>query len=53
MQGQINIHYYYSIFGELVIGAYENQLRLCDWRYRKMRDLIDSNIYTWEEYFKK
>ncbi|GMQ30902.1 methylated-DNA--[protein]-cysteine S-methyltransferase [Algoriphagus confluentis] len=30
--------------GELILGAFENQLCLCDWKYRKMRKSIDSRI---------
>jgi len=41
---QIAIQYYNSTFGELIIGAFENQLCLCDWRYRKMRTTIDKRI---------
>jgi methylated-DNA-[protein]-cysteine S-methyltransferase len=31
-------------YGDLVLGAYKGRLCLCDWRYRKMRDAIDSRI---------
>lgn len=30
--------------GELVLGSFENKLCLCDWNYRKQRNLIDSRI---------
>jgi methylated-DNA-[protein]-cysteine S-methyltransferase len=30
--------------GELVLGDYNNQLCLCDWYYRKMRNEVDSRI---------
>lgn len=40
----IKIQYYKSPFGELILGSYENQLCLCDWRYRKMRMGIDKRI---------
>lgn len=30
--------------GELMIGSYDNQLCLCDWRYRKKRAEIDQRI---------
>ena len=33
-----------SPVGELLIGIYENQLCLCDWRYRRMRAAIDHRI---------
>ena len=42
----INIKYYNSPIGELIIGAFGNQLCLCDWRYRKMRNSIDNRIQT-------
>ncbi|MBT3174910.1 MAG: methylated-DNA--[protein]-cysteine S-methyltransferase [Lentimicrobiaceae bacterium] len=37
----INIAYYKSPYGELIIGDYYDRLCLCDWRYRKMRSTID------------
>lgn len=40
----IAIQYYKSPLGELIIGVYDNQLCLCDWRYRKMRIAIDERI---------
>ncbi|MCU4156291.1 methylated-DNA--[protein]-cysteine S-methyltransferase [Carboxylicivirga sp. A043] len=40
----ISIQYYKSPLGELILGAYKEQLCLCDWRYRKMRQSIDSRI---------
>ncbi len=40
----IAIQYYKSPIGELIIGIYNNQLCLCDWRYRKMRKSIDERI---------
>ncbi len=40
----INIQYYKSPFGELTLGAYQEELCLCDWRYRKMRSTIDNRI---------
>lgn len=30
--------------GELILGSYNDQLCLCDWRYRKMRATIDKRI---------
>ncbi len=35
---------YKSPVGELIIGSYNNELCLCDWRYRKMRDAVDKRI---------
>jgi methylated-DNA-[protein]-cysteine S-methyltransferase len=40
----VNIQYYKAPYGELVLGAYDNKLCLCDWRYRKLRATIDSRI---------
>ncbi len=46
MPGIIHTAYYISDYGELIIGTYEQQLCLCDWRYRKMRSSIDQRIQT-------
>jgi len=40
----IKIEYFKTPFGELILGEYDNELCLCDWRYRKMRDSIDQRI---------
>jgi len=40
----INIQYFKTPFGDLVIGSYDDKLCLCDWRYRKSRDFIDKRI---------
>lgn len=40
----ISIHSYQSPVGELILGDYQNQLCLCDWRYRKMRSEVDNRI---------
>lgn len=40
----ITVHTYNSPFGELLIGDFENQLVLCDWKYRKMRAAVDKRI---------
>ncbi|MCK5846594.1 MAG: methylated-DNA--[protein]-cysteine S-methyltransferase [Bacteroidales bacterium] len=42
----INIQYYKSIIGELIIGSYDGKLCIIDTRYRKMRDRIDNRIKT-------
>ncbi len=44
IMNHISIQYYKSPFGELIIGSFEEQLVLCDWRYRKMRDAIDKRL---------
>lgn len=41
---QINIKYYVSPVGEIILGSYDGKLCLADWRYRKMRTTIDSRI---------
>lgn len=40
----ISIQYYKSSFGELIIGTFNKELCLCDWRYRRQRDNIDHRI---------
>ncbi|MEN9443440.1 MAG: Methylated-DNA--protein-cysteine methyltransferase, inducible [Bacteroidota bacterium] len=40
----IAIQYHQTPIGELIIGSYNNQICLCDWRYRKMRHTIDQRI---------
>lgn len=35
---------YKSPVGELLIGDFEGKLCLCDWKYRKMRERIDTRI---------
>jgi len=42
----INIQYFKTPFGELVLGEHAKQLILCDWRYRKMRERIDKRLQT-------
>ena len=44
MTDKISTQYYKTEFGELILGSFNNQLCLCDWRYRKMRDAIDNRI---------
>ena len=41
---KISISYFKTPFGELILGSYEDKLCLCDWRFRKMRDNVDSRI---------
>lgn len=47
MSTQINIQYYKSEYGELLLGSFQGQLCLCDWRYRKMRERVDQRIKSW------
>ena len=44
MAGHINTGIFKTGYGELIIGSFENQLCLCDWRYRKMRSAIDQRM---------
>lgn len=44
MSEKIEIAYYKTPVGELILGAYKERLCLCDWRYRSMRDRIDQRI---------
>ncbi|MFT5860465.1 MAG: methylated-DNA-[protein]-cysteine S-methyltransferase [Flavobacteriaceae bacterium] len=41
---KVIVRNYRSPVGELIIGSFNDQLCLCDWRYRKLRDQIDSRI---------
>jgi methylated-DNA-[protein]-cysteine S-methyltransferase len=43
---QILIDYFKTPFGELIMGSLNDELCLCDWRYRKMRDSIDKRIQS-------
>ena len=40
----VYIEYFKTPLGELILGSFEEKLCLADWRYRKMRDSIDSRI---------
>ena len=42
--GDINIQYYKTKIGELILGSFEGRLCLLDFRYRKMRDRVDNRI---------
>jgi methylated-DNA-[protein]-cysteine S-methyltransferase len=46
MQNQINIQYFKTPIGELIIGSFDDKLCLCDWKYRKMRAAVDKRIQT-------
>ena len=43
---QINIQYYKTSVGELLLGSFEDKLCLLDYRYRKMRNAVDKRIQT-------
>jgi len=38
------IRYFKTRYGELLIGSFEDELCLCDWRYRRMRATVDARI---------
>lgn len=40
----IHIQTYKTKLGELILGDYQGQLCLLDWRYRKMRNTVDNRI---------
>ncbi|WP_320054144.1 methylated-DNA--[protein]-cysteine S-methyltransferase [uncultured Acetobacteroides sp.] len=40
----IEIQYFQTDVGELIIGSFNNRLCLCDWRYRRQRKQIDDRI---------
>ena len=42
--GVINIQYYKTNIGELILGSFEGSLCLLDFRYRKMRKRVDRRI---------
>lgn len=44
MSKWIHTGIYSSPYGDLILGSYEDQLCLCDWRYRKSRENIDRRI---------
>lgn len=43
---KIQTSYYKTPFGELILGSLDQQLCLCDWRFRKMRASIDERIQS-------
>ncbi len=47
MEEKIHVAEFQSPFGELVLGSLDNQLVLCDWKYRKMRQSINRRIATY------
>ncbi len=40
----INIQCFDTPYGELMLGSHNQQLCLCDWRYRNKRDAIDARL---------
>jgi len=43
---KINIQYYKSPVGEILLGSYNNKLCLADWKYRRTRSTIDKRIQS-------
>ena len=41
---QINIKYHKTKYGEFIIGSFNDKLCMLDWRYREMRNSIDTRI---------
>lgn len=41
---KISLASYFSPLGELLLGVLEDQICLCDWKYRKQRKAIDDRI---------
>jgi len=41
---QIEIQYYKTKIGELILGSFDNKLCLLDFRYRRMRSTVDNRI---------
>jgi len=41
---QINIQYYKTKIGELILGSFDNKLCILDFRYRRMRTTVDNRI---------
>ncbi|NLA49782.1 MAG: cysteine methyltransferase, partial [Bacteroidales bacterium] len=41
---RINIQYYKTSIGEMILGSFNNKLCLMDFRYRRMRSSIDRRI---------
>lgn len=44
MSKWIHTEIFSSPYGELILGSYQDQLCMCDWRYRKSRVQIDQRI---------
>ena len=41
---QINIQYYKTKVGEVILGSFDSKLCMLDWKYRKMRTTVDNRI---------
>ncbi len=55
MKRTINISYYKTTIGELIIGSYDDTLCLLDFRYRRMRATVDKRIkrYLKADFFER
>ena len=43
---QINIQYYKTNYADFILGSFENKLCLLDFKYRKMRETVDTRLKT-------
>lgn len=43
---KINIQYFDTNYGELILGSHDNHLIMADWRYRQMRNRIDNRLQS-------
>ena len=41
---QINIQYYKTKYAHFILGSFENKLCLLDFKYRKMRTIVDNRL---------
>ena len=40
VESHISIQYFQHAYAEFILGSYNNALCLCDFRYRKLRQLL-------------
>ena len=40
----IQVQYYQSPYGELILGSFEGKLCMCDWVNEKRREVIDKRL---------
>jgi methylated-DNA-[protein]-cysteine S-methyltransferase len=43
-ENQISIKSWKSPVGELILGSIDDKLCLCDWKYRKLRNKVDTRL---------
>ena len=43
---KINIQYFDTNYGELILGSHDNHSIMADWRYRQMRNRIDNRLQS-------